>query len=62
VLNSTSGRDSTGSIVGNVMYKVVVATASKQFDKQDMGSGEGYGASVALTKLSNNQWAREARV
>ncbi|NID10980.1 hypothetical protein [Fibrivirga algicola] len=59
---SVTVRDSTGSIVGNVMYKVVVATASKQFERQDMGSGEGYGASAALTKLSNNQWAREARV
>ncbi|MEZ0542529.1 hypothetical protein [Fibrella arboris] len=55
-------RDSTGSIVGSVLYKVVVAVASKRFEKANTGSSEGFGIRTAITKLSTNQWAREARI
>ncbi|WP_460675315.1 hypothetical protein [Larkinella ripae] len=55
-------RDSAGSVLGNVMYKLMVATPSKRFRDLDTRSSEGYGISAGVTKLSNNQWAREARI
>lgn len=55
-------RDETGSVLGNVLYTMVVATSSKRFSGQDPYQKEGYGVSAAVTKMSNNQWAREGRV
>lgn len=55
-------RDTTGSIMGSVAYEVVVATDSKRFATPSLSDDDGYGVSAALTKLSTNQWTREARI
>ncbi len=55
-------RDEQKSIVGNVMYKLVVAVAVKQFSNTITEPGGGYGASVALSSLNNDQWGKEIRV
>ncbi|NEU65538.1 hypothetical protein [Spirosoma agri] len=55
-------RDETESIVGTVLYKLVVATSDKRFITRDVFGRSGYGVSAAITKLSNNQLAKEMRV
>ncbi|MFD1142976.1 hypothetical protein ACFQ4C_17755 [Larkinella insperata] len=55
-------RDESGSVLGNVLYTIVVATSAKRFSGTDLYQKEGYGVSAAVTKLSNNQWAREGRI
>ncbi|QJD80981.1 COG1470 family protein [Spirosoma rhododendri] len=55
-------RDRQKAIVGSVVYKMVVAVADKVYQDALPTTGSGYGASVALTRFSTNQWARETRV
>ncbi|GAB3921960.1 hypothetical protein [Larkinella terrae] len=55
-------RDSTGSVLGNIVYRMAMATATKRYAGQNINSTDGYGVSAAVTKLSNNQWAREGRI
>ena len=61
-------RDEQKAIVGNVLYKVIVATTTKQYvyndfyANRDYLTDRGFGAAAAVTKLSTGQWAREGRV
>gem|GEM_PF-3398594 len=55
-------RDRQKAVVGSVVYKMVVAVADKVYQDALPATGAGYGASVALTRFSTNQWARETRV
>ena len=50
------------SVVGSVGCKLVVAATNKMYQDGLAQTRVGYGASVALTRFSTNQWARETRV
>ncbi|GAB4033937.1 hypothetical protein [Spirosoma gilvum] len=55
-------RDTMGSVLGNVMYKLTVVSATKRFIDEHRPTSSGYGVSTALTKLSSDHWAREGRI
>lgn len=55
-------RDQQQSVLGSVVYKLVIAVDSKRYIAANAPGNGGYAASVGITKLSDGQWAREARV
>lgn len=55
-------RDAQKSVVGSVVYKVVIAVANKRYTDAGLNGIGRYGASTALTRFSTNQWAEEGRV
>lgn len=54
--------DTTGSIIGTVSYKLVVATTHKQFKSPQWLNNEGYSISAALTSFNGSEWAKETRI
>lgn len=54
--------DEQKSVVGTVMYKLILAIDNKRFSDGASDHRGGYGASAALTRFSTNQWAEELRV
>ena len=55
-------QDERKSIVGSMIYKLVLAVDSKRFMHTDYHTGKGYGASTALSWFGTGQLAKEARV
>lgn len=55
-------RDERQSIVGSVFYKLVIAVSRKRYTDSPTNGNGGYGASVALTRFSTNQLAKETSV
>ncbi|UFH57005.1 hypothetical protein [Spirosoma sp. KNUC1025] len=55
-------RDEQKSIVGTLVYKLIVAVDNKRYISTEPVQTGGYGASTAITRFSTNQWAKEARV
>jgi hypothetical protein len=54
-------RDALGSVVGNVLYKVVVASSSKRFSREMSNSGSPYGVSTAVGQYGDQQWFHETQ-
>ena len=55
-------RDASGSVMGNVVYRLVVASSVKRFTDFVPTSLSPYGVSTAVGQLSDRQWLREAQV
>ncbi len=55
-------RDATGSVAGNVIYQVVVASSVKRFAEVVPNALSPYGVSTAVGQLSDREWLREAQI